>query len=158
MKMKFMPVLFIMVLSSLVVSAQNPNQDKLNAYKIAFFTRRLNLTPREAEKFWPLYNDYQNKKLLIQNERTYLNRKFNLEGNTMNEKELTEAGDKLIELQVKETELAVAFHKQLKEVLPPQKVIRLYHAENQYRMQLLKQLQQQRPQRDNLRPNRNLER
>ncbi len=31
---------------------------KLTAYKIAFFTQRLDLTPAEAEKFWPVYNDY----------------------------------------------------------------------------------------------------
>jgi hypothetical protein len=29
--------------------------------KIAFFTKRLNLTPGETEKFWPLYNEYRNE-------------------------------------------------------------------------------------------------
>ncbi len=31
---------------------------RLEAYKIAYLTKRLNLTPDEAQKFWPIYNKY----------------------------------------------------------------------------------------------------
>ena len=31
---------------------------RLEAYKIAYITKRLNLTPEEAQKFWPIYNKY----------------------------------------------------------------------------------------------------
>lgn len=31
---------------------------KLETYKIAFITRKLNLTSEEAQKFWPVYNKY----------------------------------------------------------------------------------------------------
>ena len=44
---------------------------------------------------------------------------------------------------VQESALAVTFHKKLKEVLPPAKVIRFYQAENQYKVQLLNELQKQ---------------
>ena len=37
--------------------AMQGDGEKLTAYKIAFFTRNLDLTPAEAEKFWPVYND-----------------------------------------------------------------------------------------------------
>ncbi|HEY4208333.1 MAG TPA: hypothetical protein VGM31_16020 [Puia sp.] len=30
----------------------------IQALKIAFITKRLNLSPEEAEKFWPIYNRY----------------------------------------------------------------------------------------------------
>jgi hypothetical protein len=155
MKIKSVTILVILLVSSSMVLAQNPNQDKLNAYKIAFFTRRLNLTPGEAEKFWPLYNEYQDKKMQIQKERVQLNRRVNQEGATLSEQELIAAADKLIELQVVETELAVTFHKHLKEALPPAKVIKVYQAENQFRMQLLKQIQQRNPPGNTLKPRRN---
>jgi len=32
--------------------------ERLEAYKIAYITKRLNLTPEEAQKFWPIYNKY----------------------------------------------------------------------------------------------------
>lgn len=141
-------VVLIIVSVSGSVLAQNANLDRLNAYKIAFFTRRLNLTPGEAEKFWPVYNEFQNNRNKIQQERAQLNRNFNQEASLMSDEQLLAAGDKLIELEVRETELAVTFHKQLKGILPPVKILRLYQAENQYRMQLLKELQERRPLRD----------
>jgi UDP-N-acetylglucosamine:LPS N-acetylglucosamine transferase len=44
------------------------NKEKLESAKIAFITKRLDLTPKQAEKFWPLYNQhYKNKKELLKN-------------------------------------------------------------------------------------------
>ena len=37
---------------------QKPDGSRLEALKIAFITKRLNLTPEEAQKFWPVYNQY----------------------------------------------------------------------------------------------------
>ena len=138
-------VLIIILLSSLPkIQAQNPDQERLDAYKIAFLTKRLNLTPREAEIFWPVYNEFRAKKIQIQQERIQLNRKFNQEATSMSDEQLAAAGDRLIELEVLEAELSVAFHEQLKGILPPIKILRLYQAENQYRLQLLKELQERR--------------
>jgi hypothetical protein len=129
---------------------QNPNLDKLNAYKIAFFTRRLNLTSQEAEKFWPVYNEFQDKRNAIQIERQNLIRNINQNELNMPEKELVEAGDKHIALQVQEAGLAQEYHKKFREILAPAKVIRLYQAENQYRMLLLNELKdKQQPLRNN---------
>jgi hypothetical protein len=135
-------VLLIMVMFPVIrLTAQNPNLDKLNAYKIGFFTKRLNLTSQEAEKFWPVYNEYQKQKNLIQQEKVTLIRNFNQNENALSDNQLTETGDKLIACIVQESSLAVTFHKKLKEVLPPAKVIRFYQAENQYKVQLLNELQ-----------------
>jgi hypothetical protein len=83
-----------------------------------------------------------------------MNRNFNQNELNMTEKELVDAGDKHIALQVQEAGLAQEYHKKFKEILAPSKVIRLYQAENQYRMQLLNELkdkqQQQQPLRNNL--------
>lgn len=135
-------VLLIMVMFPVIrLTAQNPNLDKLNAYKIGFFTKRLNLSSQEAEKFWPVYNEYQKQKNLIQQEKVTLIRNFNQNENALSDNQLTETGDKLIACIVQESSLAVTFHKKLKEVLPPAKVIRFYQAENQYKVQLLNELQ-----------------
>jgi hypothetical protein len=139
----------LLMFSTAIVSAQNPNRERLESYKIAFFTQRLNLTPAEAEKFWPLYNQYQEKKIKIQQERMALNKKFNQETTTLSDEEMLVMGDKLIELEVLEAELSMTFHKHIKAVLPPAKVLRFYQAENQYKVQLLNQLQERRQERPN---------
>lgn len=155
MKTKISVIFLLLEFCFSLSMVQAQDRERLEAYKIAFYTKRLDLSASEAQRFWPLYNEYQKKRIEIQQERTKLNRIFNLEGSEMSEAELITAGDKLIELQVKETDLAVNFHKQLKTVLPPRKVIKFYQSENQFRMQLLKQLQERNPEKRNLPPDLN---
>jgi hypothetical protein len=50
-------VLFaFLFLAGLTIRAQNGN--RLEALKIAYITNKLNLSPEEAQKFWPIYNQY----------------------------------------------------------------------------------------------------
>ena len=37
------------------------NGGKLKAYQIAFLTKKLNLTPEEAQRFWPVFNKYEDE-------------------------------------------------------------------------------------------------
>lgn len=137
-------LLILTVIGTQRVSAQNDNLEKLNAYKIAFFTKKLNLSSQEAERFWPVYNDYQNQKNRLQVEKTSLLRMFSLSESTLSDREITELGDKYCAALVQEGALAVNLHKKLQEILPPKKVIKVYQAENQYRAQLLNELQNRR--------------
>ena len=147
-------LLAIIMFPVLRTVAQNPNMEKLNNYKIGFFTKKLNLTSGEAEKFWPVYNEYQGQKNLVQMEKMKLNRNFNQNESSLTDKQMEDMGDKYVDCLVQETNLAVAFHKKLKEVLPPVKIILYYQAENQYKVQLLNELQNARQQ-QKVRPARN---
>jgi len=131
------------------ISAQNANRQRLDAYKIAFFTKRLNLTSQEAEKFWPVYNEFQDNKTKIQLERHELNRNFNQNELNMSEREMTEAGDKFVGLEIREAALAQEFHTRIKTILSPVKILRLYQAENQFRQQLLNELRDRNQVRNN---------
>jgi hypothetical protein len=136
-------------------SAQNTNLEKLNNFKIGFFTKKLNLTSQEAERFWPVYNDYQSQRNQLQFEKLKINRNFNQNESSLSDKQLEEMGDKYVDLLVQESSMAVEFHKKLKEVLPPAKVILYYQAEAQYKIQLLNELQTVKQQQRVLRPGRN---
>lgn len=141
MKRGFVILAFLVMLPCIKISSQNRRLENLNNYKIGFFTKKLNLTSSEAEKFWPVYNEYQSQKTRIQLEKVSLIRNFNQNESTLSDNQLTEMGDKLIQTITKESALAVSFHNKLKEVLPPRKVIKFYQAENQYKAQLLNELQ-----------------
>lgn len=61
-----MKKLFILLLSIGIITtaaAQNNNNNKVNieALKIAYITKQLNLTAEEAQSFWPLHNSYVNE-------------------------------------------------------------------------------------------------
>jgi hypothetical protein len=126
----------------LQAQGQGQRLQKLDAYKVGFFTKRLNLTAREAEVFWPVYNEYQERRNKILLDRREIIRVFNQTGQNLSDKELTGLGDRLIEGMTRESALSVDLHKKLREILPPQKVLRFYQAENQYKAQLLDELQQ----------------
>lgn len=41
-----------------MVAMAQPPKERIKALKVAYITKELNLTSAEAEKFWPVYNDY----------------------------------------------------------------------------------------------------
>lgn len=120
------------------------DNDRLTAYKIAFFTQRLNLSPAEAEKFWPLYNDFSARKSKLQIDRLSLMRYAMQNEANMSNEELATTADKLSQSFSDEATMVATFSNDLKKVLPPAKVIRLYQIETQYKQQLLKELNQRR--------------
>jgi hypothetical protein len=151
MKKSFVIYLAFALLTVSRSAAQEQAREKLDAYRIAFFTKKLNLTPKEAEKFWPVYNEFQDKKNKIQIDKLRIYRDFNQNELNMSEQEMIEAGDRFIALEVQGADLAREYHQKFKEVLSPVKVLRLYQAENQYRLQLLQELKQNPQLRNNIR-------
>lgn len=133
------------LLVSGILSAQ-PGQrgrrgyEQVEAEKIAYFTRILELSRQEAREFWPLYDDFEQQQEKLIDERRSLSMKFSENHENMNENQAEKIGDSYIDLQVKEAELAREFHEKFKNVLTPKKVMRLYQAENEFRMQLLRRI------------------
>ena len=57
--------------------AQRPGQidpEKLQAARIAFITTRIDLKPEQAEKFWPIFNEYNDKREATMRQIAELNR------------------------------------------------------------------------------------
>lgn len=124
--------------------AIQPDGEKLTAYKIAFFTKNLELTPAEAEKFWPVYNDYSARKNKLLADRLSTMRYAAQNEANMSEAELLATADRLVKTFSDEAAMVVSFNESLKSVLSPRKIIRLYQVENQYKQQLLRELNQRR--------------
>ena len=58
-------ILLLLLYAGIVFSANAQDEQReagrLQAYKIAFLTKKLNLTPEEAQRFWPIYNKYEDE-------------------------------------------------------------------------------------------------
>ncbi len=55
----FLLILFLFICPVYFCNAQPPGRDdKVEAVRMAYITSQLNLTPEEAQKFWPVYNKY----------------------------------------------------------------------------------------------------
>lgn len=147
-------VLFILIISFFISGpsfGQEKQAGRIEAEKIAFFTRRMDLTPDEAKLFWPVYNDYASRRNKIRLDRNTLLKYINQNHENIDDKELEESGDKIIAYTVEEAMLTKTYHEKFKEILPPYKVVRIYQTETQFNKILLEQLRNQRSQQQAIR-------
>lgn len=66
----FYLVIFFLLSCTYICNAQQPGA-RVEAIKIAFITKQLNLSPAEAQRFWPVFNSYSNEVKVARN--TYPN-------------------------------------------------------------------------------------
>lgn len=138
----------ILALISVKALTQPDNENKikrLQDQKVEFFTKRLNLTRDESKKFWPVYNDYQNRKKLIAQERKSTVRYFTENSENISEEESAELLNKYISYQKKETKLLEDYTNKFREFLPEKKVVQVFILEVQFRQWLLKMHMKPRP-------------
>ena len=130
-------ILFFLTLNSFGLFAQTqPNNVKrakqIEAIKIGYITRRLELTPEESQKFWPVYNQFQ----LDQSQIIQQKRKARLQ-NANNPDQLI---DDDFYFDTKILELKKSYRKEFSKVISPTKIKSLYTAERDFREELIKQL------------------
>jgi Skp family chaperone for outer membrane proteins len=127
--MKKYLLLFLMIFASFSFAiAQNENgqrSEKIQALKIAFITQKLHLTSGEAEKFWPVYNDYQNEIRQLRGNKN----------------------DDVLENEQKLLDIRKKYKPSFEKILGPQRLNDLYNAERDFRNVLIRSLKEQRQQR-----------
>ena len=57
--MKKILLIAFLVVASTTLSAQN--NERIKAFKMGYITEQLNLSTAEAEKFWPIFNEFEDK-------------------------------------------------------------------------------------------------
>ncbi len=100
--------------------------EKIQALKTAFITQKLQLTPDEAQKFWPVYNQYENE---IRN--------LQLDNKDPN---VIERDEKLLNIRKK-------YLGSFQKVIGPQRVNKLFNAERDFRSILIQRLKNRNQQR-----------
>lgn len=62
-------ITFATLLTQAQVTDTEPG-DKIRSLEIAYLTKQLQLTPDEAEKFWPVFNQYRKEMKSVMNDAT----------------------------------------------------------------------------------------
>lgn len=146
--MKKIIKIFLMVWVALPLWAQEGEvgkmdpkaQEKIKAARIAFITDRLGLTPDEAERFWPIYREFSNKRLELNQQFEQAKRNPNVkQPKEDHEREMVELGFKL---KQQELDLEKEYSKRILTVIPAQKLMSLRTAEDDFRKLLMQQIQQ----------------
>lgn len=149
----FIPTILVsaLLVLSAQASAQNNNgmgdfakqwQERLESEKIAFLTKEMSLTPKEAQTFWPLYNQAQKE------EREAIDASMKAfgeldkalrEGKTGNElNALLEKYTKAVDAQG----VSARYLKEYLKVLPAEKVGKLLIGEEKFRQSQINRLRQ----------------
>lgn len=117
-----------------------PRHERMESMRIAFLTQKLDLTPEEAQKFWPVYNEYQKKKDEMTRKRRLETKGMKEKLDSLSEKQIEAMVDAEIAFKQKMLDLDKEYHAKFKSVLPIRKVAKLYKAEEQFTRKLLEHI------------------
>lgn len=135
--------LFIVLTASFNASAQQRTEEEIKRIqdaKVAIITNRLNLTPEQSAGFWPVYNEYaQRRREIHRSQRKIINDKKAL-GQTDDQvlNNLKEVQD----LRQKELDLEKEYQNKFLKTITAAQVIELYKAERTFNDMLIQRLKQ----------------
>lgn len=125
-------------------SRMQEKKEQIEAMKIGFITKQLDLTSEEAKNFWPVYNQYQKELDDLRKKRRGDRREAKDDFENMSDKEMEKVVDDEIVFKQSELDIIKRYHSQFKQVLPIKKVARLYRSEEDFKRELLQKLKERR--------------
>lgn len=125
-------ILFFGLLLTLPAAAQNQDRQKIESAKIALITNRLNLSTEQAQQFWPIYNEYSDKRRDI----TRQLRNSNKPGGNAAIDELNES----VELKQKLVDMEKDYNAKFLRAITPQQLQELHNSERMFNKMLMDQL------------------
>lgn len=136
-------ILLFTFLSTAMAWAQRPSGEEMQRIqdaKIAIITNRLNLTPEQSTDFWPVYNEYSQKRREIhRSQRKIINDK-KAEGKT--DEQVLNNLKEVQDLKQKELDLEKEYQTRFLKVISASQVIELYKAERTFNDMLIQRLKQ----------------
>ncbi len=136
---KLLNIILFSLLFSVTIQAQGEKREKIKALKTAFITQELNLSSADAEKFWPIYNSFQERRYALKlRERDEVKSKMKNNIASMSDAEANAILEKMIFFKNEETKLENELIKKLQEQLQPIQIVKLSKAEHDFKMQMLK--------------------
>lgn len=115
-------------------------RERIKAYKTGYITEQLDLDSKEAEKFWPIYNNYEKqifsiKILKVRENRKKINEKGGIDA--LSDQEAVAYLDNFLQNEKEITKLREDQYTDLSTVLSPVKLLKLYKAEADFSKKLL---------------------
>jgi Spy/CpxP family protein refolding chaperone len=139
-------LLYISLLISTVSFGQRPpgnppGGERIRAMKVGMITNELKLSESQAEKFWPIYNNYSEEKNEIHQQirRLHTRPDENLSNN-----EVMKRQDKILDLQQEELNVTKKYRDNFMRVITAQQYASLMAAERKFNQMLLDKLKERR--------------
>ena len=139
-------ILLVLINSFSFSQGIREKKEKIKALKVAYITEQLELSSEEAQKFWPVYNAFDDKQFDIKHSKMKaIVTKFEDGGiDQLSEKEALDLITKMETYEDDMHNLKKKFLKDLLSVLPPKKIIKLKKAEDEFNRKLLREFRERR--------------
>lgn len=144
MKKQFL-LLFIFIFgmfSSMYSQKNRITHEKFKALKTAFITDELDLTVKEAELFWPIYNEYHKASKTINFQLEHgIKKQIDNNGGIENLTDIdaTKILKKIILLKKQKAKISEQLYPRLRKVISAKKIIRLTKAERDFRFKIFRE-------------------
>jgi hypothetical protein len=111
----------------------------IKSKKVAFITENVGLTPKESEKFWPVYNQLEKERFALMDKRRELEDKDEDKA-VKNEEYYRKLANEIVSIPLKESNLMEEYNAKFLAILPAEKVVKLYRAERKFRSYLMHEM------------------
>lgn len=138
----FKSVLFLLfTAATFAQGGMREKREELKSVKVAFITDALKLTATEAQKFWPVYNEFEEKQFNLREKKfhSFKKRIAQEDVDSLSDKEATTMLADMEETETTLHNLKRQLVKNLKPILPPRKIVMLKKAEDDFNKKLLQQ-------------------
>lgn len=138
----------LLLFSGLMTTAQHDRmnqkaRNRMESMRIAIITSRLNLSPDEAEKFWPVYNEYRRKIDKIHAERMEM-----LDSRLHSKDSLSSPADaeadkmlsNILKLNDDYAKVQAEYYVRFRKMLGPKRTLDLYLGEVQFKRTIVREL------------------
>jgi hypothetical protein len=118
--------------------------EKYRSEKIAFLSTKMDLSPAEAQRFWPVYNQLEKERFETHKLRRELEAKVLEAEESLSDQKIKQLTREFAGSMKKEADMVATYNEKFLDILPSKKVLQLYKAENEFRMHMIKKFRDQR--------------
>lgn len=134
--MKYTLLLLIGLFSSQATQAQ----DNISAERKNFFNEQIGFTAAENKAFWTVYDQYLIELQILRLDRKKEIAQARLNSSHLSEKEIESLVDNRIALKQHELEIEKKYCEKFKQILPIQKVAKVYLAQEAFKRKMVNKL------------------
>ncbi|RIA10138.1 hypothetical protein OE09_1991 [Flavobacteriaceae bacterium MAR_2010_72] len=131
-----------LVLTAFANAQDKDRGERIKALKVAFITERLELSESEAQKFWPIYNTFEESYHKLRKQSYEKRKKENLE--SLSEEEAKTLLTEMSVIENQKHKLREQFTKDLLKAIPAKKIILLKATEDAFNKRMFEEYKKRR--------------
>lgn len=113
---------------------RDAHREKIKALKTAYITEGLNLSPQEAQQFWPVYNEYEQKRRQL-----YRQERAEVEIECLSEEKANSKLEEYVELEREDYLLKKKYYNDLKKIFTARRIMELNKVEDDFNRKMMRE-------------------